>query len=81
MDWTSAEGLAKKALAEGIVKAYAAKWQVLNRSEWRYQFRGKALVRFIDLTRVREDEAVALLDYLSDDICKETLSLMDQGVA
>lgn len=81
MDWTSAEGLAKKALAEGIVKAYAAKWQVLNRSEWRYQFRGKALVRFIDLTRVREDEAVALLDYLSDDICKETLSLMDQGVS
>lgn len=80
MDWNSEEGRAKKALAESIVKAHAAKWQVLNRSEWKYQFRGKTLVRFIDLTRVREDEAVALLDYLSDDICKETLSLVDQGI-
>lgn len=62
------------------VKAHANKWQVLNRSAWKYEFRGKVMVRFLEETRMDESVIPYVLEYLTTDECIETLSLYDQTV-
>lgn len=67
-------------VAKELVKAHCAKWQVLNRSQWNYKFRGKVMVRYVDAVRMREDELKLVLEYLTMPDCISTLSLMDQSV-
>lgn len=70
----------EKAFCESWVKAHAHKWQVLNRAQWKYQFRGKAMVRYVDEVQMRENEVRLLLEYLSSDDCVATLSTYDQSL-
>lgn len=64
-----------------LLGRFARKWQVLNRSQWKYEFREKTLVRYLDEVQLRENEIQLVLEYLSSDDCVETLSLYDQTVS
>ena len=70
----------EQAFCESWVSAHAHKWQVLNRAQWKYQFRGKTMVRFVDEVQMREEEVRPLLEYLSSDACIATLSTYDQSL-
>ena len=71
----------EKAICVAWVKAHAHKWQVQNRAQWTYKFRGKALVRYVKESQMRENEIKLILEYLCSDDCIETLSLYDQSVS
>ena len=70
----------EKSKCESWVKAHAMSWQVLSRSQWRYIFHEKTLVRFVEDASMREDEVRLLLEYLSSDACVATLHLYDQSI-
>lgn len=70
-----------KAFCISWIKAHARKWQVLNRSQWKYQFHEKTLVRFVEEVQLREDEIPLLLEYLASDECIPTLCLYDQTIS
>lgn len=72
---------ADKAFCISWIKAHARKWQVLNRSQWKYQFHEKTLVRFVEEVQLREDEIPLLLEYLASDECIPTLCLYDQTIS
>ena len=72
---------AEKEFCVGWVRAHAHTWQVLNRAQWNYKFKGKALVRYVEEAQMRESEVTLLLEYLSSDECIETLCLYDQSVS
>lgn len=72
---------AEKKTCIAWVRAHAHTWQVLNRAQWNYRFRGKALVRYVEEAQMRESEVRLLLEYLSSDECIATLSLYDQSVS
>lgn len=71
---------AEKAFCENWCKAHVNTWQVLNRSQWKYTFHPKALVRYVEEVRQTEAEICLILEYLASDDCIATLSLYDQGV-
>lgn len=72
---------AERSVCVAWVRAHAHTWQVLNRAQWNYRFRGKALVRYVEEAQMRESEVRLLLEYLSSDECIATLSLYDQSVS
>ena len=59
----------------------ARKWQVLNRSQWKYQFREKTLVRFVEEATMDESLVPLLLEYLTSDDCKSIIQLYGQAVS
>lgn len=67
--------------AKEWLKPYAAKWQVLNRGEWKYAFHEKTLVRYLEEVKMDEALVVGVLDYLKSDECVADLSLYDQKIA
>lgn len=71
---------AQKALCEAWVTSPNRTWQVLNRSQWKYQFREKTLVRYVEEAKMDEDIVPLLLEYLTSPDCKDTLQLYGQEV-
>ena len=70
----------QKALCAAWVTSPNRTWQTLNRSQWKYQFREKTLVRYVEEAKMDEDIVPLLLEYLTSDDCKATLQLYGQGV-
>ena len=70
----------KQLCAEWLTEP-ARKWQVLNRSQWKYQFREKTLVRFVEEATMDESIVPLLLEYLTSDDCKSTIQLYGQAVS
>ena len=70
----------QKALCAAWVSAPNRKWQTLNRSQWKYQFREKTLVRYVEEAKMDEDIVPLLLEYLTSDDCKATIPLYGQAV-
>jgi len=70
----------KQLCAEWLTEP-ARKWQVLNRSQWKYQFREKTLVRFVEEATMDEGLVPLLLEYLTSDDCKSTIQLYGQAVS
>ena len=62
-------------------RSHAHSWQVLNRAQWHYKFKGKTLVRYVEESQMREEEVKLLLEYLSSDDCIKTLCLYDQNIS
>lgn len=56
------------------------KWQTLNRSEWKYRFHEKTLVRYVDEASMSESIAALLCAWLCSDDCKSYLQLYGQAV-
>lgn len=56
------------------------KWQTLNRSQWKYQFHEKTLVRYVEESTMDENIAPLILEYLASDSCKGDLQLYGQPV-
>jgi len=71
----------QKNLCAEWVAAPNRKWQTLNRSQWKYQFHEKTLVRYVEEAKMDEDIVPLLLEYLVSDDCKRTLQLYGQGVS
>lgn len=69
------------------VSAPNHKWQTLNRAQWKYIFREKTLVRYVDVAKMDEDIVPLLLEYLTAEdgsggyLCSSTLQLYGQNVA
>ena len=71
---------AQRELCEKWVAAPNRKWQTLNRSQWKYQFHEKTLVRYVEEAKMDEDIVPLLLEYLVSEDCKTTLQLYGQGI-
>lgn len=71
---------AQKELCGKWVAAPNRKWQTLNRSQWKYQFHEKTLVRYVEEAKMDEDIVPLLLEYLVSEDCKATLQLYGQGI-
>lgn len=71
----------QKVLCAGWVSAPNRKWQTLNRSQYKYQFREKTLTRYVEEASMDESIVPLLLEYLASDDCKETLQLYGQDVS
>ena len=70
----------QKALCAKWVTSPNRTWQTLNRSQWKYRFREKTLVRYVEEAKMDEDIVPLLLEYLTSDDCRATLQLYGQEV-
>ena len=55
-------------------------WQILNRAKWKYQFRGSAIVRYVEEVKMDEDMVRDMLAYLTSDDCLQDLETYNQGL-
>ena len=71
---------AQLAFCEAWCEKHVTTWQIFRKGEWKYQWHGKTLVRYVDAVQVRVEEMSALLKYLASDACVSTLALNKQGI-
>lgn len=72
---------AQLAFCEEWCEKHVTTWQVFRKGDWKYQWHGKTLVRYVDAVQVRTEEMSALLEYLTTDACVATLALNKQGIS
>lgn len=72
---------AQLAFCEEWCEKHVTTWQVFRKGDWKYQWHGKTLVRYVDAVQACTEEMSALLEYLTTDACVATLALNKQGIS